>query len=247
MCIRDSVIMDVLECDSHKLIELKNTWDETLWNGRWSPFSNAWTRRLREIVAQHKAQKNNLNRERFGNLSRPLVKVPKGGGKCFYMCLEDFLQYFEVIFFNAFFDDTWEKHVIRDAWTVGRCGGSVINSETVRYNPQYFIKLMRTTATFFLLHQILPYSKFGMSGGERRATDSWVCDLHVQGKAHRRPRCPPVRARRQRNVLTRKEHFVGEGIGGRRVCAADNNILPEYMVKVHHDYMGKEGWCGIGA
>lgn len=236
------VIMDVLECDSHKLIELKNTWDETLWNGRWSPFSNVWTRRLREIVAQHKAQKNNLNKERFGNLSRPLVKVPKGGGKCFYMCLEDFLQYFEVIFFNAFFDDTWEKYVIRDAWTVGRCGGSVINSETVRYNPQYIIKLTRTTPTFFLLHQILPYSKFGTPCCERRLADSRVRNLHVQGKTYRRARRPSVRTRRQRNVLARKEHFIGEGVGGRRVRAADNDILPEHMVKVHHDDMVEEGW-----
>jgi len=156
------VIMDVLECDSHKLIELKNTWDDTLWNGRWSPFSSVWTRRLREIVAQYKAQKNNSNRERFGDLARPLVKVPKGGGKCFYMCLEDFLQYYEVIFFNVFFDEAWEKLVIRDGWTVGRCGGSIINSETVRYNPQYLIKVTKTTEIFFLLHQILPYSKFGI-------------------------------------------------------------------------------------
>ena len=49
-------IMDVFECDSHKLIELKNPWGEIIWNGKWGPFSGTWTRRIREMVAQHKAK-----------------------------------------------------------------------------------------------------------------------------------------------------------------------------------------------
>jgi len=153
-------IMDVFECDSHKLIELKNPWSETVWNGNWSPLSNTWTRRTREIVAKHKAQEKAKYEKRKGSKKdvRPLVKVPEGSGKCFYMCLEDFLQYYEIIFFTIFFDDSWEKKVIKDSWSVGRSGGSVINSDTVRYNPQYLVRVENTIDMFFLLHQIAAYS-----------------------------------------------------------------------------------------
>ena len=156
-------IMDVFECDSHKLIELKNPWGEIIWNGKWGPFSGTWTRRIREMVAQHKAKQKKKfeERKKMARLKHPLVKVPEGSGKSFYMCLEDFLHHYEVIFFSIFFDELWEKQIIRDAWTVGRSGGSAINSDTVRYNPQYLLEVKRTMETFFLLHQICPYCKLG--------------------------------------------------------------------------------------
>lgn len=88
--------------------------------------------------------------------------MQEGSGKSFYMCLEDFLRYYEVIFFTIFFDESWEKQVIKDSWSAGRSGGSAINLESVRCNPQYLIKVNQTTETFFLLHQIAPYSKSGI-------------------------------------------------------------------------------------
>ncbi len=52
-------ILQVVECDSHKLIELKNPWGETLWNGDWGPFSSKWTRRAKEIISHHRAAARN--------------------------------------------------------------------------------------------------------------------------------------------------------------------------------------------
>jgi len=152
-------IVDVFECDSYKLIELKNPWGKTFWNGNWSPFSNTWTRRIREMVKQHKANKRGLQNVNKTSPDSPLVKVPDGSGKCFYMCLEDFVKYYEVIFFTISFDKSWVEKTIHDSWSAGRSGGSAINLETVRYNPQYLIKVTEASEMFFLLHQVVPYSK----------------------------------------------------------------------------------------
>ena len=89
--------------------------------------------------------------------------MPEGSGRTFYMCWEDFITYYEVIFFTIFFDDTWEKIFFKDSWAAGRSGGSAINVESVRYNPQYLVNASETTEAFFLLHQIAPYSKSGTS------------------------------------------------------------------------------------
>lgn len=48
-------ILEVIECDNNKLIELKNPWGESFWTGDWSESSNKWTRRIRGKVASRNA------------------------------------------------------------------------------------------------------------------------------------------------------------------------------------------------
>eukprot|EP00826_Nyctotherus_ovalis_P013822 TRINITY_DN13790_c0_g1_i2.p1 TRINITY_DN13790_c0_g1~~TRINITY_DN13790_c0_g1_i2.p1 ORF type:complete len:337 (+),score=79.52 TRINITY_DN13790_c0_g1_i2:562-1572(+) len=148
------VVLDVVQCDSHKLIELRSLWGSTFWKGSWNPNSPMWSRRIREIIAQHKAQKKLLK-----DTESEFSLEKAGEGRSFYLCLKDFLKYYEIIFFNISFGSTWHKLVIQDSWTIGRSGGSVMNLESVRYNPQYLIKVTYPTEMYFLLHQVWPYRK----------------------------------------------------------------------------------------
>jgi len=163
-------ITDVIQCDSHKLIEMLSIEGEISWKGNWNPQSPIWTRRIREIITRHKVQKKKVKEQyerRF-----PLVRSPKC--KTFYLSLKDLLKYFEAIFFQVYFDDTWEMQVIYDSWSIGRSGGSVMNLESVRYNPQYLLKVMQTTKLFFLLCQIWPYSNPGNTNVNHRITNDRI-------------------------------------------------------------------------
>lgn len=156
------IIMDVLECDSYQLIGLKNFMGDNFWNGRWGPFSNTWNRRIKRIVEKYKTRKSQLkDRINSHKLGQSLIKLLENDGKCFYMCFDDFIKYYKTIFFCVSFDDSWQKHVIKDSWTVGRSGGAAINVETVKYNPQYLLIVNKDTDMLLILHQIIPYSKSG--------------------------------------------------------------------------------------
>jgi hypothetical protein len=78
------------------------------------------------------------------------------------MSLQDFLQYFEVIFVTIFFDDTWDKQTVKDSWGAGRAGGSTLYKDTVRFNPQYLVVAEADVETFFLLHQAAAFSRTGL-------------------------------------------------------------------------------------
>jgi hypothetical protein len=55
-------ILGTLECDEHKLVELKNPWGESLWNGPWGECSNKWTQRIRGKIAAQKAERQKSDR-----------------------------------------------------------------------------------------------------------------------------------------------------------------------------------------
>ena len=116
-------LLDVQECDDHKLVKLRNPWGRFEWKGAWGDDDPKWTERM----------KKKLN----------LVKADDG---VFWMDFIDFTSNFEEVYVCRFFDGgNWITiPQIEDEWK-GVTAGGCSNYPTVGNNPQWSIKLNTNT------------------------------------------------------------------------------------------------------
>lgn len=117
-------LLDVQECDGHKLVKLRNPWGRFEWKGAWGDDDPQWTERMKAKLK--------------------LVKADDG---VFWMDFMDFTNNYEEVYICRFFDSAsgWKTiPQIEDEWK-GQTAGGCSNYPTVGNNPQWSITLTGST------------------------------------------------------------------------------------------------------
>uniref|UniRef100_A0A8C2ZCJ4 Calpain catalytic domain-containing protein n=1 Tax=Cyclopterus lumpus TaxID=8103 RepID=A0A8C2ZCJ4_CYCLU len=110
-----------------KLVRLMNPWGKTEWNGKWSDKSDLWIRVSPE------------DREKC---------FDRNDGE-FWMALEDFCYYFQILFIcceNPNFIDgdvtsQWKSMVYDGSWVAGKSAGGNVSYSSFETNPQYRLQV----------------------------------------------------------------------------------------------------------
>uniref|UniRef100_H2RJM9 Calpain catalytic domain-containing protein n=1 Tax=Takifugu rubripes TaxID=31033 RepID=H2RJM9_TAKRU len=113
-------------CDV-KLVRLMNPWGKQEWSGKWSDKSSEWNR----VSAEDQKKRNKREDGEF------------------WMDLEDFCYYFQMLFIcgeNPSFIDRdvdcrWKYQIYQGSWVAGKSSGGDLNDYTFDQNPQYRIQV----------------------------------------------------------------------------------------------------------
>ena len=84
-------ILSLSKVDGHLLLNLKNPWGDTEWEGDWSDNSPLWTSKLKKYL--------NFQSKNDGN---------------FWMSFSDFILYFQAVYICRIFQDVIDKEIIID-------------------------------------------------------------------------------------------------------------------------------------
>jgi len=137
-----SLLRVVEESDSegnYQLVQLRNPWGKSEWNGAWSDNDKkSWRARMRK--------KLNYDPDKSGD------------DGLFWMSWSDFTQHFEDIYLCRVFKTineggNWYRYSANGEWKGITAGGCSNYPSTACNNPQYFIHVTRPTTIFITLVQ----------------------------------------------------------------------------------------------
>lgn len=129
-------VLQVVEVDSKQLLQLRNPWGKSSWNGRFSDDSkNSWTKRLK--------QKTNF-------------KALQNVSGTHWMDLTDFLRNFETLYVCRLFRSPsdkppgpWHTKSVTGAWS--RANGTATGYQDLTNAPQFKLTLARPASVFVTL------------------------------------------------------------------------------------------------
>ena len=128
-------IIDCQEIQGNRLLRIRNPWGSIEWNGPWSDGAPEWTPELQA---------------HFGN-----YEFDNDG--TFFMCLSDFLRFFNVVnVLRMLTDDVgevWEKHSFDGVWDSDESSGGCLAFPSWKKNPQFRIRTEPNTKVFVCLSQ----------------------------------------------------------------------------------------------
>lgn len=123
-------LMRAVECQGHRLLQMRNPWGEREWKGAWSDNSSEWTDSLKSEL-----------------------QVEFGDDGVFWMCYADFIKQFNKVYCCRLYEDKfgkqWQHLSIRNEWRGKNAGGS-INYESWFRNPQYHLKVKRPDTDLYV-------------------------------------------------------------------------------------------------
>jgi len=119
-------VLRLAEVDGIKLIQLRNPWGSSEWNGDWSDDSEHWTTRMKNVLNYNSFEDNGV----------------------FWMDFNDFMEEFDTIYVcrNYTNQPEWKNLLIEDEWkgqyaeglpTAGNSGAKM------QKNPQYGITVTK--------------------------------------------------------------------------------------------------------
>jgi len=147
-------ILDVKLVQGHQLLQLRNPWGRTEWNGEWG---DAWIRKYGS-----NSVKRQLKWE--DNEGTQVTDTGEKGDGVFWMEFRDFLVNFQTVQICRLFDKSWTKIVIHDQWkglSATGCG----NFKRLGDAPQYRIKILRPSHLIFVLSQQHDYGEENFAVG----------------------------------------------------------------------------------
>lgn len=134
-------MLRVVEIDGHQLIQLRNPWGNTEWNGKWSDHDvRSWTARMRRKLSYEQQNKDD---------------------GIFWMCFDDWLAHFSEYYICKVFhpSDGWQNITRIGEWlgpTAGGCGNPP-NEDGFLRNPFYHLRLRKP----HILHMTLEQARSG--------------------------------------------------------------------------------------
>lgn len=124
-------ILKVMEVQGQQLLQLRNPWGRTEWEGEWN---DAWIKRNASSTTKHQLQ----------------FKDADDG--IFWIKLPDFLLNFTTVYVVRVFQDGWKSEVIQSEWK-GESAAGCSNYNNLRKNPQFLVHITKPTHFVAVLTQ----------------------------------------------------------------------------------------------
>ncbi|KAJ6242858.1 calpain-15 [Anaeramoeba flamelloides] len=126
-------ILNVVEIDGHQLLQLRNPWGDTEWNGDWSDKSPLWTKRLKVKLGW---------------------KDEDDG--TFWMSFQDFVKEYRNLYVCKLFPNSWSSVTFAGKWKGETAGGCLNFKDSCYKNPHYLLSIDMPTHCYITLTQQPP-------------------------------------------------------------------------------------------
>ncbi|KAL1514592.1 hypothetical protein AB1Y20_003686 [Prymnesium parvum] len=105
-----------------RMLRLRTFHGYSEWRGKWSDDDPGWTNRLRNMM-----------------------QYSDSNDGTFWMSFDDFCRWFNVLYVCRRADDQWTRMTVRSSWSDATAGGCCPNFLTWRTNPQWLLRIRKTT------------------------------------------------------------------------------------------------------
>lgn len=105
-------ILQAKEAEGKKFIHIRNPWGKGEWEGRWSDKSPLWTDSLKVLITPE-----------FLNFLQKELNWMDANDGCFWMCIEDFVKYFNTFYKCNIIDDKIKRIHLEGEWKGKSAGG----------------------------------------------------------------------------------------------------------------------------